>query len=42
MITRQLKQAVVKLELRDHEETLLDGKLLHFLSLGELATGDGS
>ena len=32
---------MVKGELWDHEETLLDGKLLHFLPLGQLATGNG-
>ena len=31
---------MVELELGDHEQTLLDGKLLHFFPLGLLAAGN--
>ena len=40
ILRRQLVQAVIELELRDHEQTLLNGELFHLFPLGELATSD--
>ena len=42
VLVTHLVEAVIELQLGNHEETLLNGKLLHLFALGELTASFGS